>query len=196
VTALPEGTPAEAPTPTALVVYESLFGNTALVARAVAASLRDQGFTVTSYEVSRAPRQPGEHDLLVVGAPTHAFSLSRPTTRADAVRQGAAAGRAAYGLREWLAGMRATTAGTAPLAAVFDTRVTKVRHIPKSASSRAARFLHHLGFHLVDRTAHFLVEDVSGPLLPGELDRAARWGGSIARTCREHLAALSTTRGS
>ena len=41
-------------------------------------------------------------DLLVVGAPTHAFSLSRPGTREEAVRQGAPAEHARTGIPEWL----------------------------------------------------------------------------------------------
>ena len=38
--------------------------------------------------------------LRAVGAPTHAFSLSRPSTRADAVRQGALASRQPLGLQQ------------------------------------------------------------------------------------------------
>ncbi len=62
----------------ALVVYESMFGNTEAVARAVAGGLSGS-MEVEVYEVSRAPSPvTGPIDLLVVGGPTHAFSLVAP----------------------------------------------------------------------------------------------------------------------
>ena len=70
----------------ALVVYESMFGNTEAVARAVADGLAEM-HDVDLREVSQAPTEViGRVDLIVVGGPTHAFSLSRPATRASAVR--------------------------------------------------------------------------------------------------------------
>lgn len=46
-------------------------------------------------------------DLVVVGGPTHAFSISRPQTRADAVEKGAQKGAAETGIRKWLAALPA-----------------------------------------------------------------------------------------
>src|SRR4051794_1781497 len=92
--------------PRALVVYESMFGCTEEVARAIADGLLDGGFTIRVVDVRDAePACEIGFDLLVVGAPTHAFSLSRPRTRQDAVRQGARPGAADAGLREWLHAM-------------------------------------------------------------------------------------------
>jgi hypothetical protein len=73
----------------ALVVFESSFGNTEAVARAVAEGLALLG-TVELVEACDAPaRLPGDIDLVVAGGPTHAFGLSRVSTRDDAVRRGA-----------------------------------------------------------------------------------------------------------
>jgi flavodoxin len=73
------------------VVYESMFGNTKSVARAVADGLSER-FDVDLRDVSQAPASDiGPVDLIVVGGPTHAFSLSRPATRASALEQGAVA---------------------------------------------------------------------------------------------------------
>ena len=102
----------------ALVVHESMFGNTERIALAVAQGLRAGGAEVSVVAVADAPDAlPDEVDLLVVGAPTHAFSLSRAATRRDAVRQGASPDRAATGLREWLTSL--TCGDAQPPVAVF-----------------------------------------------------------------------------
>ena len=70
-----------------LVVYESMWGNTRAVADAIARGL---GPDTAVVEVTRAPADiPADVDLLVVGGPTHAFSMSRGTTRHDAAQRGA-----------------------------------------------------------------------------------------------------------
>lgn len=173
--------------PTALVVHESMFDNTAVIADAVAQGLTLGGLEVTSVDVAEAPDLGTmEVDLLVVGAPTHAFSLSRPSTRADAVRQGAPADRARIGVREWLDGA-ALGGDRVRLAAMFDTRVRKVRHLPKAAGTRGNHVLQRLGFIPVVGPEAFVVDDVKGPLAGGEVERAVEWGRDLARRCREQL---------
>lgn len=174
--------------PRAMVVYESMFGNTEKIADAVAHGLRDGGYDAVEVDVTFAPLdEPVELDLLVMGAPTHAFSLSRPSTRVDAVRRGASASRARSGLREWLADLHIPE--RMPSVAVFDTRVAKVRRMPTSAARTAARLAHRRGFKLVARPQGFLVEDVDGPLLEGELARAAEWGRELAAKATHDTAA-------
>ena len=170
----------------ALVVYESMFGNTEQLARAVAAGMQADHVSVTITEVSEAPFGiPPEVDLLVVGAPTHAFSLSRPGTRADAVRQGAMASRQPLGLREWLS----SVSGTNGLGiAVFDTRVSKVRRLPAAAGPRAAKIARKRGLVLLSKPIGFVVDDIKGPLGSHEIERAATWGRSVAGLARSHVA--------
>jgi flavodoxin len=161
----------------ALVVYESMFGNTEQVAHAVAEGLAAHG-QVEVLEVSEAPERPDESlDLVVLGGPTHAFSLSRPSTREDAHRQGATRGGVATGLREWLAGLEA--GAHHPQVATFDTRVSKVRMIPGSAARKAAKLAGHLGYVTSQAPESFFVIDVDGPLGDGELGRARDWGERI-----------------
>ena len=177
----------------ALVVYESGFGNTEIVARAVAAGLRHGGAEVTLENVRDAgPPDRDAFDLLVVGAPTHGFSLSRPSTRQDAVRQGAPAGSAVTGMREWIVAMSAAADRTPRLAAAFDTRVTKVRRVPMTASRRASHLLKQLGFVLISPPTGFLVSDVPGPLEADEPARAEAWGRSLATAARHRLHAVSS----
>ena len=161
----------------ALVVYESMFGNTEQVARQVAGGLAAYG-EVEVREVSEAPSMPDELlDLVVLGGPTHAFSMSRESTRQDARRQGATHGEVYAGLREWLDGI--PPGAHHPMVATFDTRVTKVRLIPGSAARKAAKVAGRLGYLVTGPPESFFVEDTDGPLAPGELDRARAWGEQI-----------------
>lgn len=175
----------------ALVVYESLFENTETIAHAVARGLVLEGMGATVVAVGAAP--PLRHvdlDLLVVGAPTHAFSLSRPRTRQDAVRQGASSASSATGVRDWLAVAGATPSSrNRPLAAMFDTRVRATEHLPMSAASRGAHLLQHLGLALVARPQGFVVEGLRGPLREEEVGHAVAWGRGLARACQQRLAA-------
>jgi hypothetical protein len=109
-------------------------------------------------------------DLMVAGGPTQAFSMTRPSTREDAVRAAASHGSKAVGVGEG-SGIRAK--GThSELVATFDTRW------PGSAISRvrlplgAAKFAHNFGYAAAAKPESLYVEDVTGTLLEGELDRA------------------------
>ncbi len=166
----------------ALVVYESMFGNTREVAAAVAEGLQ-RHLDADLVEVSQAPAEV--HDdisLLVVGGPTHAFGLSRPRTRqsvADQATGEVTPGR--IGLREWIAGLGD---GRGRPAATFDTRIRKKPPVPGSAARKAGRQLHRRGYELLTRAADFWVTGTSGPLVDGERDRARQWGERLAQELR------------
>jgi hypothetical protein len=167
-------------TPTALVVVESMFGNTEEVGRAVAQGLAEAGVRTEVLDVRTAPIDVPTVDLLVVGAPTHAFSMSRPSTRAGAVDQGAPPARAVIGLREWLGRAMPSSGRTPQRVAVFDTRATKVRRLPAAAGPKAVRLARRRGFSPVGHAEAFLVRDVKGPLEEGENERARAWGQELA----------------
>lgn len=174
--------------PRATVVYESMFGCTEAVARAVAEGLEEAGYVVTLQDVcSSWNREPGPFDLLVVGAPTHAFSLSRPATRQDAVRQGGRSAAESVGLRDWIMALSLHEVAAGRPFAAFDTRVTRVRHIPKAASTRATHLLAHQGYRPVSRPTGFIVEDLRGPLSDGEPARARAWGQDVGRTASSQV---------
>ena len=161
----------------ALVVYESMFGNTRRIAESIAAGLAESG-DVEAIEIGEATAETADGaDLLVAGGPTHAFSMSRPSTRSDAITRGAPEGREEIGLREWI---NALPAGPRPMLATFDTRVASMRHLPGSAARAAAKVGRHAGFELAAPPMSFYVDDVDGPLVNGELDRATAWGQQLA----------------
>jgi hypothetical protein len=178
----------------ALVVFESMFGNTELVAGAVARGLQLQGVDTGLVEVRSAPsRLPAEVDLLVVGGPTHAFGMSRASTRADAVRQGAPSERATTGIREWLESVE-LDADRVPALATFDTRATKVRWLPQAAGPAAARAGRKRRLGPAVKPQAFLVTDVRGPLVDGELDRAVAWGRRIGAALVDQAGATGPVR--
>src|SRR5690348_5925620 len=109
----------------AVVVYESMYGNTHQVADAIGAGL-GTAFDVSVVPVSQAgPQVLAGTDLVVVGGPTHAHGMSRASTRKAAIE---AAGKPVSGLkvepdalgpglREWFGSL-----GSYPVkAAAFDT---------------------------------------------------------------------------
>jgi hypothetical protein len=165
----------------ALVVYESLFGNTKQVAEAIADGLRPT-MEVELTHVADVWHADPAVDLLVVGGPTHAMSMTRPSTRAEAVKQGAPAGPD-VGLREWLKTFRPGL--SQPVLATFDTKLAKARRVPGSAAKAAARAGRRAGFALATRPQSFWVAGTPGPLAPGEVDRARAWGSSLARIAAE-----------
>jgi len=161
----------------ALVVFESMFGNTETIARAIADGL-SSAMPVDVVDVATRPHMEADVDLLVVGAPTHAFGMTRPNTRADAVRQGGMSATAEIGIREWLDELT-PTGPAAATAAAFDTRIKK-RFIPGSAARGAAGLLRGHGFRLVAPPESFRVTGTPGPLTDGEEDRARDWGRALA----------------
>lgn len=159
----------------ALVVYESSFGNTAAVARAVWEGMFSRMQDVALFDVSGAPRQlPAQLDLLVVGGPTQAFGMSRPSTRADAQAQaGVARAVPTTGVREWVESLELPERPV--YVATFDTRILSP-HVPGSAAAGAMRALRKAGFQLTAESESFWVTGTKGPLREGELDRAHAWG--------------------
>jgi hypothetical protein len=158
-----------------LIVYESMFGNTRALANAIAEGVAAWG-TTNVVAVGDAPTvvQP-DVDLLIVGGPIHALSLSRPATRAEAVAQGAAPVTPVHrGIREWLSDVR--FAGHTAVAA-FDTRAG---HVPGCAARATLRRLHRRGGTAIAPAASFAVSALPGPLADGELERARDWGASLA----------------
>ncbi|MGZ8803735.1 MAG: flavodoxin family protein [Microbacterium sp.] len=160
----------------AIVVYESLWGNTEKIARAVAEELAKTG-SVEVVDVDSAPDSLEGFDLVVVGGPTHGFSMTRPSTRATAVSQNGAPHAPDRGIREWLDGLAHVSS---PVPAVaFDTRVDSPR-LPGSAASAARHELRSLGFSVGPvKPKTFRVHGYEGPLVDGELERATEWARSL-----------------
>jgi hypothetical protein len=167
----------------AVVVYESMYGNTHLVADAIGAGLGD-AFEVNVVPVANAsPAVLAGADLIVTGGPTHIHGMSRVSSRKAAVE---AAGKPASpltvepdalgpGLREWFASLGQHQAK----AAAFDTRLRWPAALTGRASKAIARLLRAHGFELIAAPESFLVTK-QDRLAPRELTRAREWGAQLA----------------
>ncbi len=165
----------------ALVIYESMFGNTRHVAEAVAAGLGEH-VHVDVVEVSHAATtiQP-DLDLLVVGGPTHVHGMTTARTRSSAAER--AAGQlvsTGIGLREWLEQLE-HVAGPIP-AAAFDTRIDGPKVLTGSAAGSFSKHLRRLGFEIVSDPQSFVISTKApqgDALVDGELEEAREWGRAL-----------------
>lgn len=153
----------------ALVLFDSVFGNTQKVAEAIAHALG----SLPDVELLRPSDRVGSRlaglDLLVVGSPTRGF---RPTDALSEVLKQIPS-----------AGLRGTRV------AAFDTRFkadelesATTRFVVKTggyAAKRIASQLQKAGGTLAAPPEGFYVEDTEGPLKAGELERAAAWATSL-----------------
>ncbi|MFV0458299.1 MAG: flavodoxin [Actinomycetales bacterium] len=166
-----------------LVVVESMFGNTRVIAEEIAVGLREvrpEG-TVRVVPVTEPVPPLDAVSGLLVGGPTHAFSMSRTSTREDAAHQGAE-GQTGRGLREWVTEAGKSASGFTGAIVTFDTRIPR---FPGSAAASAAKALRRAGFSRAERGESFWVSGKTGPLADGELERAREWGRTLAATLAE-----------
>lgn len=153
-----------------LIVYDSIFGNTEKIARAVARAMAP-GDEVMLRRVGEANAIDWTTlDLLIVGSPT----------------QG---GRPTQAILEFLRKIPANALKNVEVTA-FDTRFSAqaqglgLRFLMRILGYAAERIAHSLqgkGGHLATPPAGFIVEGKEGPLEEDELERAANWGSAICR---------------
>jgi hypothetical protein len=165
-----------------VVIYESLYGNTHLVAERVAEAAGLRGDVALVPVGEATPELISGADLLVVGGPTHIHGLTWSATRHAAETDAAKHDDRALdpdaegpGLRTWFHGLGQVD-GTP--AAVFDTRFDGPAEFTGRASKGIGRRLRHHGFSEVAEPESFLV-DKDSHLLEGEADRARRWAAGV-----------------
>ena len=157
----------------AMVVYDSVFGNTAKIAQAIGQALGSPGDVEIAQVGDAGPAQLAGLTLLIVGSPTRQFS---PTGATSSFLKSIP--------KKGLTGVKV---------AAFDTRFTvsaieKVRilaffvKIFGYAAKPIAGRLQKKGGALAIPPEGFYVDDTEGPLLKGELERAADWAKQIIVT--------------
>ena len=99
----------------AVVVYESMYGNTHLIADAIADGLRVHGETIVVPVGDADAGAIADADVIVVGGPTHAHGMTHANTRKGAIEAAEKPGSDLVldedadaegpGLREWFASL-------------------------------------------------------------------------------------------
>ncbi|HEU4672278.1 MAG TPA: flavodoxin domain-containing protein [Candidatus Limnocylindrales bacterium] len=155
-----------------IVVYESVWGNTAAVARAIA-----EGMGARAYPTDEVPPDElSNADLIVAGSPVFGFSLPTERMRATILQGEADAPTppdlSHPSLRSWLDQLPAGHGH----AAAFETRIW---WSPRGATGTIEKRLESRGYRRLTKAAKFVVRDKYGPLREGELERARAWGRSL-----------------
>jgi flavodoxin I len=140
-----------------LVIYDSTYGNTEKIARAIGGAITGD---VRVLRVSEAnPADIKSLDLLIIGSPT----------------QG---GRATQAMQDFLNKINVKGMSFAS----FDTRFsTKLDGLFGYAAGRIADSLKKKGGNLITSPTAFFVAGREGPLKDGELERAANWGKELVK---------------
>ena len=159
----------------AVVVYESLWGNTAAIARAIATGLGPEARALSTAEAT--PSELAGAELIVAGSPLFAFQLPtdkiRETIRRKAKLFPQPPDLSHPALRAWLE----TLPPGRGRGAAFETRMW---FSPGGATGAILRGLKTAGYEPLARGKRFRVTGMYGPLKAGELDRARAWGVSLA----------------
>lgn len=178
----------------ALIVYESMYGNTHAIANAIADGVRGAASANVCTTDEATAGVVADVDLLLVGGPTHVHGMSSKRSREGAIAEAAKTGElelddaaTSEGLRSWLDALPETKGVPA---AAFDTRMPGPVLATGSAAKGIARRLRRRGYEVVSSPTSFVVEHTGGPLREGELGRACAWGKAVALGVRDRV--LST----
>ncbi|MFT0848246.1 hypothetical protein VR010_10900 [Actinomycetaceae bacterium L2_0104] len=163
-----------------LVVVESYFGNTWKIGEAIAAALPDAALV----RVDEAPQQVDTTiDLLILGAPTHAFTLPTADSRREAAKRRTAGSMSAQerrfhpsttGLREWI---HAASVPETTRIITFDTCVKGAGPLFGRASKKAVKVLN--STHPSANRGETFWVSAADELHEGEIARAAAWAGEL-----------------
>ena len=161
----------------AVVVYESLWGNTAAIARAIAEGL---GSGVEALSTAQASGEAIEDaDLIVAGAPVLGFTLPTDSMLSNLASNPGKAPTppdlSGPSMRAWLDSLPEGSGRSA----AFETRI---RWSPGGATKGIERGLQRVGYSRIARRERFIVGGTYGPLREGEVERAREWGAQLART--------------
>jgi flavodoxin len=141
-----------------LVIYDSVYGNTEIIARAISGAIPGEVQVQRVDQVKAGDWETA--DLLIIGSPTH----------------GALPTEAVQGLLEKIGGPVREGAQ----AAVFDTRLTW-GFLPRFgfAAPKMADALSEKGWTLAGEPEGFFVKGLKTKLKRGEAERAAAWAREI-----------------
>jgi flavodoxin I len=142
-----------------LIVYDSVYGNTAQIAKTIGGSFTGEVKVIQVGDFN--PSELEKVDLFIFGSPTQGGRPTKPVQEILGIIT-----------ESNIKGVRF---------AAFDTRIsTKIVGIFGYAAGRIANVLKNKGGVLATNPQGFYVKGTQGPLKEGELDRAISWAKSIS----------------
>ncbi|MFV0632716.1 flavodoxin family protein [Demequina sp.] len=177
----------------AIVVFESMWGNTAAVALAIAEGLGADAVALVTDEAT--PERVAEAALVVAGAPVHALTLPSENSRAAAAARDTPTSVPADvhhpSMRDWL-----STVPPGPRHfAAFETRIAGP--LGRGAAFAIGRSMSAAGYTPLDRAHGFTVtmrartDKPAAMLLAGQEREAHEWGQRLRTLLVEATAAAS-----
>src|SRR5215470_3135530 len=167
----------------AVVIYESMYGNTHTIAEAIGRGLAPENHVTVVPVAEATPELLSEADLVVAGGPTHIHGMSGTRSRQAAAEAAHKDGSGLAlephaqgpGLRDWFG----TVGRIRGCGVAFDTRLNGPATFTGRASKAIAKLLDRHGLTEIAPAQSFLVTK-DNQLLPGEEDRAEQWGRELA----------------
>lgn len=145
----------------ALVVYDSVYGNTEKVARALAAGLESGGVDVDVVKVDAIRfDELSRIDLLCIGSPVHAWSASKP-------------------VKEFLERLKSVEGLSGKKAFAFDTKMKS--RFAGSAGGKIERKLESLGLTVAKHSESAIVKGREGPLEESAEETFKQIGTELAK---------------
>lgn len=145
----------------AVVIYDTKFGNTAKVARALAEGMKLHGANVDCLKIDEVDiSKLGDYDLLAIGGPTHAFGLSRP-------------------MKDFLKRLENVNI-SGKKAFAFDTKLKS--RLAGSAGKRIEKKLKQLRMGIVQSHVSAIVTGGKGPLEDGAGETFKQIGADLAKS--------------
>jgi len=147
-----------------LIVYDSVYGNTEKIAKAISGAITGDVKVLRIGEVN--PSELKTLDLLIIGSPTRG-------------------GRATPAMKDFLNNVSELDIQGINVAA-FDTRLTtRLARILGFAAGKIAKSLKKRGSILILSPEGFFVKSTEDPLKEGELERAASWAKELVKSKKE-----------
>jgi len=145
----------------AIVIYDSRFGNTEKIAKALSEGMKKEGIDIDCMKVDAVdPDKLVGYDILAFGAPTHALGISKP-------------------MKAFLKRLEKVNLKNKK-AFAFDTKLKS--RFAGSAAKGIEKQLKKLNMTIVKPYVSAIVKGTEGPLEEGAEERFTQIGSEIAKT--------------
>jgi len=141
----------------ALVIYDTVYGNTKEVAETIAVSLSKSIAAEARYVLHVSLNDLVASDIIIIGSPTHYWRETKKT-------------------RDFLLSL--SRLKLRPMAATYCTRMQG--SLAGSAAAKLSNLARKIGLKTLGKPLNIFVESFKGPLKPGEKQTAERYAEFIA----------------